>query len=74
LPAYVDSDRVFLKYFEQVFLNVFENKVEAAFALESLLEGHDVGVLQHSEHADLTHDCFLGDLVVVGLLKLFDSN
>ena len=72
--TYVDANRVFLEHFEKVFLDVLEDQIKTAFALESLLQGNNVLILEHAEHSDLSHDCLLGDLVVIRLLKLLYSD
>ena len=41
---------------------------------ESFFERDVILGLAHTQHADLAHDRFLGDLVLIRLLKLLDSD
>jgi len=74
LAAYINPVLVFLEDLKQVLLYVLKHEVEAAFALEGLLEEDDVGVLEHAKHLDLSHDRLLRDFVLIRLLELLDGN
>ena len=72
--TYVDANGVLLEDLEQVFLDILKDQVEAAFALERLLQSHNVLIFEHAKHADLAHDCLFCNLVVVRLLEFLYSD
>jgi len=67
--------RTLFQDFKESFLDIFENQIELALALEGLFEDDDILVSESLEHADLTVGGLLDHFIFVdGLLELLDSN
>lgn len=74
LYLYVDAVLVLFEDLKKVLFDVLKHQIQAAFPFKCLLEQDNVGVFEHAEHLDLSHDGLLGDLVFIRLLELLDRN
>ena len=60
--------------YNRPFLQISVTFDEYHLPLEGLLKKDNICVLKHSQHFNLAHDSFLGDLILIGLLELLDGH
>ena len=60
----IEAVRGFLQDFQQVVLDVLEDKIDDSFFAEGFFELDDGGVPEHFENLDFPHGGFLDDFVL----------
>jgi hypothetical protein len=61
----VNADSIVFENLEQILLDILEDEIEPPLSFEGLFQKHDVFVFEKSQHFDLSHDSFLGDLIFI---------